>query len=52
MFGEGVQALTNCIHAYVMYLKSKVLQIVVLDYFLTSTLTNTFFQFSKYVKQL
>ena len=46
------QALTNCVRAYLTYSKSKILQIVVLDYFLTSTLTNTLFQFPDYVKEL
>ena len=45
------QALTNRVGARVKYLKPKKLQIVVLDYFLTSTLTNTLFQFPEYVKQ-
>ena len=38
--GYGLlQALTNRERAYVTYLKPKILQIAVLDYFLTSTLT-------------
>ena len=37
---------------YVTYSKSKMLQIDVLDYFLTSTLTNTLFQFPEQVKEL
>ena len=40
------------VRAYVTDSKSKILQIAVLDYFLTSTLTNTLFQFPEYVKQL
>ena len=39
------QALTNCICAYMTYLKSLILQIAILDYFLTSMLTNSPFQF-------
>ena len=44
------QALTNHARAYVTYSKSKIL--AVLDYFLTSTLTNTIFQLPEYVKEL
>ena len=44
------QALTNCV-AYVMYSKLEILQIAILDYFLTSILSNTLFQFPEYVKQ-
>ena len=40
--GEFIQALTNCVHAYVKYSSS---QIVVLNCFLTGTFTNTRFQF-------
>ena len=46
------QALTNHARAYVTYSKSKILEFAVLDYFLTSTLTNTLFQFPEYVKEL
>ena len=48
----GAQVLTNRVRAYVTYLKSKILQIAVLDYFLTSMLTNTISQFPEFVKQL
>ena len=40
------QVLTNPVCVYVTYTKPKNLQIAVLDYFLTSKLTNTLFQFS------
>ena len=40
------------VRMYVTYSKSKILQIAVLDYFLTRTLTNILFQFPEYVKQL
>ena len=46
------QALINRLCAYLTYTKPKILQIPVLDYFLTSTLMNTIFQFSEYMKQL
>ena len=46
-----VQALTNRVGAYVTHSKSQILQVAVLDYFLTSTFTNTTFQFPEYVKQ-
>ena len=50
-FYIGLQALTNRVRAYVTYSKSQTLQIAVLDYFLTSTFTNTTFHFPDYVKQ-
>ena len=45
-----IQALANCVCVYVTYLKSKNLQIAVLDHFLTSMLTNTPFLFPRYMK--
>ena len=45
------QALTNCTQAYVANSKSKILQIAVLDYFVTSMFTNTTFQFPEYKNQ-
>ena len=43
-------ASTNRVRAYVTYSKSQILQVAVLDDFLTSTFTNTTFQFPEYVK--
>ena len=40
--------LANHGHAYITCSKSQILQTAVLDYFLTSTFTNTTFQFSKH----
>ena len=46
-----LQALTNCARAYITYLKSQILKVSVLDYFLRSTFMSTTFQFSEYLKQ-
>ena len=46
------QALTNFVCFYVMYSKSKVCQIVMRGYFLTSTLTNKLFYFFSFLSTL
>ena len=46
------QALTNWVCVYLTYLKSQILQIVGLDYFLTSMLTNMLLQLLECVMQL
>ena len=48
---EKMQALIDCLHAYLTYSKSWVLKLADLDYLLTSTVLNTNSPFPEYIKQ-